>query len=438
MRTLIIADDLTGANVSNSSLAKNGYKVGTINNTKEIKRYEKYDALGLHTDSRGLSAKEAYQAVKDKMEQVKGLYVGFYNKRIDSTLRGNLGAELDAMLDCQPKGTLAVVVAPYPDSGKVVIGNYMLVGGVPLELTDVKNDPTSPVHSSKVSGILQEQTERSIGTITVETVMQGKEAITDSMLSLKAKGAEIIVVDAFTNDNINVIAQATLALKVPFVAVDPGPFTYYLVKNSDKSELPKTKQKILFTIGSVSTIAISQIARLKAELAPYCVKINTLDLLYPKRRETEIKRVCDLVLEHLSENRLFLVATMMQKEDKLDLTKVAGELGINKRQASKLISDNVAKIGCEIALAMGEQLGGVYTSGGDITKAFLELTETTGIQIKDEVIPLAVYGSIMGGKLDKKAIVTKGGLIGDEYTLYQCAEFLSIKIASNYYTEKGE
>lgn len=437
MKALIIADDLTGANVSNSSLAKNGYKVGTINNTTDIKRYENYDALGLHTDSRGISAQEAYQAVQEKMEAVKDLKVGFYNKRIDSTLRGNLGSELDAILDYLPKGTIAIVVAPYPDSGKVVIGDYMLVNGVPLELTDVKNDPTAPVHSSKVSAIFEEQTKRKTAVITVETIMQGKQAITDTMRALKALGAEIIVVDAFTNDDIDVIAQATLAMNQPFVAVDPGPFTYYLVKNSDHTELPKSKQKILFTIGSASSIVIPQIARLRAELAPYVAKIDAVELLYPQRREQEIARVRDLVLSHLEDNHMLLVATMVQKEDKLDLGKVSHEAGISKQQASEIISENVARIGSEIALAMGDELGGLYTSGGDITQAFLERIGTAGIQIKDEVIPLAVYGSIMGGKLDGKAIVTKGGLIGDEYTLFQCAKFLSTKIASNYYVEKG-
>lgn len=437
MKALIIADDLTGANVSNSSLAKNGYKVGTINNTRDIKRYENYDALGLHTDSRGISAQEAYQAVQEKMEAVKDLKVGFYNKRIDSTLRGNLGSELDAILDYLPKGTIAIIVAPYPDSGKVVIGDYMLVNGVPLELTDVKNDPTAPVNSSKVSAIFEEQTKRKTAVITVETIMQGKQAITDTMCALKAGGAEIIVVDAFTNDDIDVIAQATLAMNQPFVAVDPGPFTYYLVKNSDHTELPKSKQKILFTIGSASSIVISQIAHLRAELAPYVAKIDAVELLYPQRREQEIARVRDLVLSHLEDNHMLLVATMVQKEDKLDLGKVSHEAGISKQQASEIISENVARIGSEIALAMGDELGGLYTSGGDITQAFLERIGTAGIQIKDEVIPLAVYGSIMGGKLDGKAIVTKGGLIGDEYTLFQCAKFLSTKIASNYYVEKG-
>lgn len=437
MKALIIADDLTGANVSNSSLAKNGYKVGTINNTTDIKRYENYDALGLHTDSRGISAQEAYQAVQEKMEAVKDLKVGFYNKRIDSTLRGNLGSELDAILDYLPKGTIAIVVAPYPDSGKVVIGDYMLVNGVPLELTDVRNDPTAPVHSSKVSAIFEEQTKRKTAVITVETIMQGKQAITDTMCALKAGGAEIIVVDAFTNDDIDLIAQATLAMNQPFVAVDPGPFTYYLVKNSDRTELPKSKQKILFTIGSASSIVIPQIARLRAELAPYVAKIDAVELLYPQRREQEIARVRDLVLSHLEDNHMLLVATMVQKEDKLDLGKVSHEAGISKQQASEIISENVARIGSEIALAMGDELGGLYTSGGDITQAFLERIGTAGIQIKDEVIPLAVYGSIMGGKLDGKAIVTKGGLIGDEYTLFQCAKFLSTKIASNYYVEKG-
>lgn len=437
MRTLIIADDMTGANVSNSSLAKNGYKVGTINNTDCIGDYENYDALGVHTDSRGMEGEAAYQAVADKMQSVQDLKVDFYNKRIDSTMRGNCGAELDAILDQVGEETLAIVVASYPDSGKIVIGNYMLVDGVPLELTDVRNDPTAPVDSSKISTIFREQTAREIGVITVETIMQGKEAITDTMLALKANGAQIIVVDAFTNEDIDIIAQATLAMDQPFVAVDPGPFTYYLVKNSSQDTGVKTKQKMLFTIGSVSTIAIAQIARFRAEFAPYVVKIQAEDLLYDGPCQEEIDRVKTKVLQHLDDNQMFLVATMMQKEDKLDLKEAAQKAGLSVRQASERISDRVAEIGSQIALAMGDQLGGVYTSGGDITKAFLEKTGTTGIQIKDEVIPLAVYGTIMGGALDHKSIITKGGLIGDEYTLYECADFLATKIASNYYVEEG-
>lgn len=424
MESIIVADDMTGSNVSNSLLAKDGYRVGTISNTDEIQYFKEYDALGIHTDSRGLTQEEAYVAVKVDMEKLINNKPTFFTKRIDSTLRGNNGAELDAMLDVLDDDSIAVVVPSFPDSGKIVIGNYMLVEGMPLEMTDVKNDPTSPVNTSRVINIFKEQTDRQIGVISMETILEGKEAIKDTILALKENGTEIILVDACTNEDIETIALATIESRIKFVAVDPGPFTYHLVKNLKETTHPVKDKKILFVIGSVSTIAISQIARLRAELNPYIVRINTKALLYDGEREEEIDRVTNQVLNNLENTSLFLIATMVEKEDKLDLGAEAEKAGLTKYEASTIISENTAYIGKLIAEKMGQSLGGVYTSGGDITKSFLKSTETTGIQIKDEVIPLAVYGTIMGGKLNNKSIVTKGGLIGNEYTLTQCAQYL--------------
>lgn len=438
MKSIIVADDMTGANVSNSLLAKDGFKVGTISKTDDVEDYHGYDALGLHTDSRGLSSEEAYEVVKERMEALGGVSPLYFNKRIDSTLRGNNGAELDAMLDVLDDDTVAIVVPSFPDSGKIVIGNYMLVNGIPLEMTDVKNDPTSPVNTSRVIKVFQEQTDRQIGVISMETILEGKDAIKDTMQALKDNGTEIILIDACTNEDIEVIAIATLESKLNFIAVDPGPFNYYLVKNYKEDTSVKNQKKILFIIGSVSNIAVSQIARLRAENDPYIVRIDTLSLLDNEKREEEKKRVENKVLENLNKNQMFLIATMIDKEDRLDLGAEAKKIGMSTYQASTLVSKNVAEIGNRIAKKMGDTLGGLYTSGGDITQAFLESTDTTGIQIKDEIIPLAVYGTIMGGTLDGKSIVTKGGLIGDEYTLSECADYLKTKIAGQYYQESEE
>lgn len=433
MESVIIADDMTGSNVSNSLLAKDGFKVGTISDIDELENYKNYDALGIHTDSRGLIKSEAYNTVKINMEKLKNTNPTFFTKRIDSTLRGNNGAELDAMLDVLGGDSIAVVVPSFPDSGKIVIGNYMLVDGIPLEMTDVKNDPTSPISTSRVINIFKEQSEREVGVISMETILEGKEAIKDTMIALKDNGSEIILIDACTNEDIETIANATLESKLNFVAVDPGPFTYYLVKNSKENTVSKNKQKLLFVIGSVSTVAISQISRFRAEFNPYIVHINARALLYDNQSEKEKKRVENQVLNNLDENEMFLIATMVDREDKLDLGIEAEKAGLTKYQASTIISENTADIGNKISKRMGSSLGGVYTSGGDITQSFLKSTGTTGIQIKDEIIPLAVYGTIMGGKLSGKSIVTKGGLIGDEYTLTECAEYLQTKIANDKY-----
>lgn len=438
MKTVIVADDMTGANVSNSLLATRGYKVATISNNDNMTSYQDYDGLGIHTDSRGMDPDEAYLTVRKEMEKLKDLDVKFFNKRIDSTLRGNNRSELDAMLDVLGEDTVAIVVPAFPDSDKIVIGNYMMVDDVPLELTDVRNDPTSPITSSRVIKNFQGDSPREIGVISMETIMLGKEAIADNIIALKENGAQIILVDATTNENIETIAKATLETNLKFVSVDPGPFTYYLVKESSNNESAKNKQKMLFVIGSVSEVTVSQITRFRAEMGPHITRIDARKLLYDELREAEINRVLNRVIDNLEKNQIFLVATMIEKEDKIDLKSISDELNISISQASSIISKNVALIGTEIAKKMGEQLGGLYTSGGDITQALLELTNTTGIQIKDEIIPLAVYGTIIDGDLDNKSIVTKGGLIGDQYTLTQCAEFLQTKIANKYYVPVGQ
>lgn len=435
MKNIIIADDMTGANVSNSLLAKDGFTVGTISSMKNLNTYENYDTLGVHTDSRGVSSKEAYNIVEKKMEKLKHLEVSFFTKRIDSTLRGNNGAELNAMIDVLNNDELAIVVPAFPDSGKIVIGNYMLVNGVPLERTDVKNDPTSPVKTSRIINIFKEQTNKEVAVISMETVLEGIEAIKDTIYMVKENGAKIVLIDACTNEDIDNISKATLESKLNFIAVDPGPFTYYLAKNSKDSQKYKTQRKILFVIGSVSSITISQIARLRTEHNPYVVQIDARKLLDNNKREAEKKRIEKLVLKHFDNNEMFLLTTMAKEEDKLDLNIECKKYDLTMQQASEIISRNTADIGNRVAIILGDTLGGVYTSGGDITKAFLELTNAVGIKIKNEIIPLAVYGTIIGGELHDKSIVTKGGLIGDQYTLTQCTEYLQTKISDRVYKE---
>lgn len=438
METIIIADDMTGSNVSNSLLAKQGFKVGTISQASELGKYSNYDAIGIHTDSRGVSAQEAYSRVKEQMVIAKDVDTKFYTKRIDSTMRGNVGSELDAMLDVLGDEYIGLVVPSFPDSEKIVIGNFMLVDGVLLENTDVKNDPTSPVNTSRIINVFRQQTNRQIGVISMETIIEGKEAIADTIISLKEYGTQIILFDACTNEDIDVIAEATILSNIKFVAVDPGPYTSSLVQIAYKDTDMATKKNLLFVIGSVSGVAISQIARFRAELDPYIVRVNSRAFLYEDMREDEKNNVVQNVIKNLNKSNMFLVATMINKEDKLDLKKEAEEAQMSVHDASEIISSSIADIGNMIARKMGDSLGGVYTSGGDITKAFLDYTDTTGIQIKDEIIPLAVYGEIMGGSLNGIPIVTKGGLIGDEFTLTECATYLQNRVIDSEVESKGE
>ena len=77
--------------------------------------------------------------------------VRLYSKRIDSTLRGNLGGETDAMLDCLGKDFIAVSAPCFPSSGRTLVGGYLLVDDLPLHKTNIAIDPKTPVKTSDMA-----------------------------------------------------------------------------------------------------------------------------------------------------------------------------------------------------------------------------------------------------------------------------------------------
>ena len=146
-RAVIIADDLTGANVTGALLRKNGYRFATFRHGVPVgpEVLADYDAVAVSTDSWGIGAGAAYDRVK-RTAQAFVLPEGcFYQKRIDSTLRGNIGAETDGLLDALGGEAVALVCAAYPDVDKLVAGGYLLIEGNLLERTGVSRDPKCPV-----------------------------------------------------------------------------------------------------------------------------------------------------------------------------------------------------------------------------------------------------------------------------------------------------
>ena len=140
---VVIADDLTGANATGVLLKKMNYKAYTVMNTEriELSTLSDCDCVLYPTDSRGVDAKIAYNRVYIVCNLLKDDDVKVYANRIDSTLRGNLGSETDAMLDSLGEDYIAIVAPCFPASGRIICGGYMLVDGLPLHKTNIAVDP---------------------------------------------------------------------------------------------------------------------------------------------------------------------------------------------------------------------------------------------------------------------------------------------------------
>lgn len=172
---LIVADDLTGANATGVLIKKNGYDTNTIISTEGFEQatIDSSECIIFPTDSRAIARDIAYTRVHNATRLFQSEQIHIYGKRIDSTLRGNLGAELDAMLDALGEEYIAISAPCFPESGRIVCGGLMLVNGVPLSKTAVANDPKTPVHTSVVADVFRQQSRHPVASVYLNEYTQG-------------------------------------------------------------------------------------------------------------------------------------------------------------------------------------------------------------------------------------------------------------------------
>ncbi len=304
---VVIADDLTGANATGVLLKKMNYEAYTVMNTEriELSTLTDCDCVLYPTDSRGIEPKMAYNNV---CSLLKGDDVKVYSKRIDSTLRGNLGSETDAMLDCLGDDYIAVAAPCFPSSGRIVAGGYMLVGGLPLHKTDIAIDPKTPVKISEVAVLFDEQSRYKVSSIQLKDLMHGKHYLADLMNQCVLSGSRIIVLDCITQEDLDLIADAVITSGLKVVAVDPGVFTATLARKLITPSQKKEKSKILAVVGSVNPNTTAQMKELWLSQRTYNVFVNTRELLESKgRREAETSRVAEEILNECGRNAVCTV-----------------------------------------------------------------------------------------------------------------------------------
>lgn len=438
-KIVIIADDLTGANATGVLLARHGFKAATFLNLEKYdpNRNQDLKVVSISTDSRGVKKDIAYGRVKEVADFFKDDDVKLFAKRIDSTLRGNIGSEIDGVLDSLSKDTIALVVPAFPSSGRVCIGDYLMVNQVPLEKTDVATDPKTPVKTSKVTSIIKNQTDKKVGFIDLDKVLKGIDSIKNALSKEIENGSRIIVIDATTDEDIDNIAKTVKDMNINVISVDPGPFTAALSKELLGEPEVGPGQKLMVTVGSVSNLTRKQMEEFKLARSPLILEANAKKLIYDSTCQEEVNRVSQKLLEKMDNYNIIGVTTTNNEEDILDLNRVAQELNITEDEVSQKITKGLAKITKKVLEESSSIIGGLYTSGGDVTIAVCNELEAVGIEVKDEVLPLAVYGRILEGKYHNTAIITKGGLIGDEKAMIKCTDYLLTKLSNEYHIKNN-
>ena len=413
---IVIADDLTGSNATCSLFKKIGLRAASILKLQGDINYD-VDVISYSTASRGLDKEEAYNKVSEAIKILKNKDVLVYNKRIDSTLRGNIGTEINAMLDNLEDDRIAVVVPAYPDSGRIVVNKTMLVNGVLLENSDAGKDPKTPIKTSCVESLVQKDIKYSSTYFTLSDIAQPIEEIAKKIQEA-IKKSRVLIFDAVNNEDIIKISKAVIHSNINIVTVDPGPFTLYYSRELQKKN--HLEKKILMVIGSVTPTTKKQIEYILQEEDIFLVKMKIEDFFEKESCSKEIERVISFIKKGITSYDLFLVTTSpIGDEKKADLQKLAENLNTTVEEISKTIANTLTETIVKI-LKETQKFEGIYSSGGDITIALLEKLKAIGVEIREEVIPLAAYGRIIGGDFPNLKLVSKGGMVGDEKTIKLC------------------
>ncbi|MFT4106084.1 MAG: four-carbon acid sugar kinase family protein [Lacrimispora sp.] len=429
---VVVADDLTGANATGVLLKKMNYRTYTVMNSERLNLslFDQCDCIMYPTDSRGLDGTAAYNRVFNVTNLLKKEEVIVYSKRIDSTLRGNIGSETDALLDALGPEYIAICAPCFPASGRIVIGGYMLVKGLPVHKTEAALDPKSPVSTSVVCEIFKQQTKYKVGSIEMNGMMDGKHALADQMRALADSGCRIIVLDCVTQEDLDLIADAAITSKLKFAAVDPGVFTATIARKLIVPPTRDRKNKILAVVGSVNPVTKKQMEELwLTQRTAHNVFVETARFLESEEsREDEIKKVSKAVLEASGAYDILTVTgDGIYPENRIDFDEYKAGYAGGIDEMTGIICDSFAEIARRI-FSENSSFKGIYSSGGDITVAVCRRFHTAGLCLLDEVLPLAAYGTFLKGDFEGVSIITKGGMVGESDAANRCITYLKEKL----------
>lgn len=429
---IVVADDLTGANATGVLLKKMNYQTYTAMNAErlELSLFDTCDCVMYPTDSRGVSSDIAYNRVFNVTSLLKNREIKVYSKRIDSTMRGNIGSETDAMLDALGSEYIALSAPCFPSSGRIVVGGYLLVKGLPLHKTEAALDPKAPVTLSDVKQIFQQQSKYKAASILINDITKGKHHLASQMKVLVSEGCRILIADCVTQEDLDLIADAVIKSGLKFIAVDPGAFTATIARKliapSDKGD----KKKILSVVGSINPVTKKQMEELwLAQRTAFNVFASTEKFLEGETcRRNEIVRITEDILKASSSYDILTVTgDGLYPENRIDFHQYRDRFPQGIDQMTGTINDSLAEIVHQIFLRHpGFQ--GIYSSGGDVTVAVCRAFKTAGLCLLDEVLPLAAYGRFLKGDFEGVHMITKGGMVGEHDAANRCITYLKEKL----------
>lgn len=416
MKMIVIADDFTGSNDTGVQLAKKGARTEVMLSAAQ-KPSRRADVLVMNTESRAMDAESAADAVKTALtpwcssESMPLVY-----KKIDSTFRGNVGAEVTAaMRTCRCR--LAVVAAAIPSAGRTTREGVCLVNGVPLLETEFASDPKTPIVSSRIAELIALQSDIPVYEVHLDDLRRG--ALSALLAAWANEGECMVVVDAVEERDLALIAQALVEQAQMPLLVGAAGLANALPANlfmQEKQLLP-----VLVVAGSMSEATRRQVEKALCQGRASVVDIDAARLV-SAQAEQALASVVEQACTLLAQQQHTILRTSRRAEDRQLIETLCAEVGLSRQQLGERLSQRLGMI--TLKIIEQARIGGLFLTGGDIATAVASALGAEGYRIQSEVAPCIPCGTFVNSEIDDLPVITKAGGFGSDSTLCDALYFI--------------
>jgi D-threonate/D-erythronate kinase len=399
---LVLADDLTGALECGSKLAQCGL-TAPVHTTPLIQVPPSAQGSTSHVincSTRHRTAGVAREMVRSQARVFAGQEDFLIYKKTDSTLRGNIGAEMEALFDIYPHAPLLYVPA-YPRLGRTCRDGILRVHGFPVAETAFGQDLFHPISDSAILNQLSHQTR-------VPALLLRKPEHLHPLLKVGAAGT-ILVCDAESDEEIAALAETALTISPPPLLAGPAAFLGAIIKAAGHLPVASPRlspfQKSLWICGSRHPHSLAQLEkaaqtrRLVHSLAPFLVSSD--EAFQIQQAAHSFARI--LLKQHQQDHFLIVGGPILKKEGQ--------PLPQPDPGLSPLILRSLGAVAREVFNSWRIDLLSVW--GGDTAGAVVEALEITSLHPLGELfegIPFSTF-QFQGRQIQ---LLTKAGAFGPE------------------------
>ncbi|MCM3443517.1 four-carbon acid sugar kinase family protein [Metabacillus halosaccharovorans] len=422
----IISDDLTGANDSGVQLAKKHLTSTVVFDYETSTLATKPDVLIVDTDSRAKKQEEAYKAAyQAALYLQKEGYQHLY-KKVDSTLRGNIAAELSAVEQVyQPE---VVVVAPaFPKMNRQIIDGNHYVNGVLITDTEFSKDPKTPVTEAFIPELFKHYQDREIALINKRMLGQSVEEINQLITTILNQGVTWFVCDSETEEDLQRICSVFSSLNKKTVWAGSAGLIEYLpdaLQLTHENEVNQEEIKIEKTLvvsGSLSQVTREQLCKIESLKNSFFMEVDPATLV---KNTFKLDHYIDQ-LNQQSEYEHYVLYVEASNENRDSAKKAGEELGLTLTEVSENISRGLGQIAKGL-LDNCASIHGLVLTGGDTAKAVCSELAISEMELYSEVEPGLPFGRLRSEDRSYWA-VTKAGGFGHEQSLVNVVKYMANK-----------